>query len=100
MVVHKFLLPDVTEGDVIHDLIASFMKLMAQSKSTIAMAARKIVMTLIILNVERMSLSQEIHGSNLYMICCFSFDSKQIVVCVWPYVPLAKVTNIRGVAQY
>ena len=35
-------LPDVTEGDAFHDLMASFMKLMAKNKNTIAMPVRKI----------------------------------------------------------
>ena len=52
MVIYKFYLPDVTEGDEVHDLIASFMKLIAQSNDTIAMIARKIGMILNILNVE------------------------------------------------
>ena len=52
MVIYKFYLPDVTEGDEVHDLIASFMKLIAQSNNTIAMIARKIGMILNILNVE------------------------------------------------
>ena len=52
MVIYKFYLPDVTEGDEVHDLIASFMKLIAQSNNTIAMLARKIGMIFNILNVE------------------------------------------------
>ena len=52
MVIYNFYLPDVTEGDEVHDLIASFMKLIAQSNNTIAMIARKIGMILNILNVE------------------------------------------------
>ena len=52
MVIYYPYLPDVTEGDEVHDLIASFMKLIAQSKNTIAMLARKIGMILNILNVE------------------------------------------------
>ena len=52
MVIYNLYLPDVTEGDEVHDLIASFMKLIAQSNNTIAMIARKIGMILNILNVE------------------------------------------------
>ena len=53
-VVHNLFLPDVTEGDSFHDLMASFMKLMAKSKNTIAMPARTTGMTLIILNIGRL----------------------------------------------
>ena len=44
IVIYNFYLPDVTEGDEVQDLIASFIKLIAQSKNTIAMIARKIGM--------------------------------------------------------
>ena len=50
MVVQNFFVPDVIEGDSFHDLIASFMKLNAKNKSKIAMLARTIGMTLIILS--------------------------------------------------
>ena len=52
IVIYNFYLPDVTEGDEVQDLIASFIKLIAQSKNTIAMIARKIGMLFNILNVE------------------------------------------------
>ena len=44
-------LPDVTEGDAFHDLMASLMKLIAQLKNTIAMPARKIGITFTILDI-------------------------------------------------
>ena len=46
----NFFVPDVIEGDSFHDLIASFMKLKAKNKSTIAMLVRTIGMTLIMLS--------------------------------------------------
>ena len=46
-----FTLPDVTEGDAFHDLMASVMKLMAKNKNTIEMPVRTTGMTLIILNI-------------------------------------------------
>ena len=52
MVIYNLYLPDVTEGYEVQDLIASFIKLIAQSKNTIAMIARKIGMIFNILNVE------------------------------------------------
>ena len=46
-----FYVPDVIEGDAFHDLMASFMKLIAQLMNTIAMPARKIGITFIILDI-------------------------------------------------
>ena len=51
MVVHNFSIPDVTEGDAFHDLMASVMKFMAKNKSIIAMPVRTIGMTLFILRL-------------------------------------------------
>ena len=45
--------PDVTEGDAFHDLMASVIKLMAKNKKIIAMPARTIGMTFIILNIDQ-----------------------------------------------
>ena len=47
----NFTLPEVTEGDEIHDSMASFMKISAQTSNRIATTARKIGMTFIILNL-------------------------------------------------
>ena len=47
----NFFVPDVIEGDSFHDLMASFMKLMAKNKKKIAMPDRTIGMTLIILKI-------------------------------------------------
>ena len=46
-----FFVPDVIEGDAFHDLMASFIKLMAKNKKKIATPARRIGMTLIILKI-------------------------------------------------
>ena len=54
ILVNNFTLPDVTEGDAFHDLMASFMKLMAKNKNTIAMPSRTTGMTLIILNIGKL----------------------------------------------
>ena len=51
MLVYNFTIPDVTEGDAFHDLMASVMKLMAKNKKTIEMPVRTTGMTLIILNI-------------------------------------------------
>ena len=47
----NFFVPDVIEGDAFHDLMASFIKLMAKNKKKIATPARTIGMTLIILKI-------------------------------------------------
>ena len=51
MLFYNFTIPDVTEGDAFHDLMASVMKLMAKNKKTIEMPVRTTGMTLIILNI-------------------------------------------------
>ena len=60
-VVHNFILPEVTEGDEIHDLMASAIKLTAKNKNTIEMPARTIGMTLIILNIGKLGLTYDFH---------------------------------------
>ena len=54
MLVHNFSIPDVTEGDAFHDLIASVMKRKANNKKTIEMPVRTTGMTLIILNIGKL----------------------------------------------
>ena len=54
MVVDYFFLPDVTEGDAFHDLMASVMKLMANIKKTIETPIRTTGMILIILNIGKL----------------------------------------------
>ena len=54
MLVYYFSIPDVTEGDAFHDLMASVMKLRAKNKKTIEMPVRTTGMTLIILNIGKL----------------------------------------------
>ena len=54
MVVHNFSIPDVTEGDAFHDLMASVIKLIAKNKKTIEMPVRTTGMTLVILNIGKL----------------------------------------------
>ena len=54
MLVYNVSIPDVTEGDAFHDLIASVMKRMANNKRTIEMPVRTTGMTLIILNIGKL----------------------------------------------
>ena len=63
MLVYNFTLPDVTDGDAFHDLMASVMKLMAKSKNTIEMPVRTTGMTLIILNILRLGLTYSFRWS-------------------------------------
>ena len=69
----NFFVPDVIEGDAFHDLMASFMKLIAQLMNTIAMPARKIGITFFILDIGwnddyQVSLRQEDCGLKLDVI--------------------------------